>query len=64
MTDAATDWNDHRLCPVCKAPTGQPCRALTGYVTGGQPGFIATELARPHTSRPLGARAERERGSR
>lgn len=59
-----TDWDDYRLCPVCKARTGQACRALTGYVTGGRPGFVATELTRPHSSRPLGARAARESGSR
>ena len=47
------DFDTFRKCPVCGATTGQPCTALSGYVTGGRPAGGITPLARAHTTRPL-----------
>lgn len=44
-------WADFRACPVCKAPTGEPCCALNGRVAGGRPDGIRTPLPRAHVAR-------------
>lgn len=45
------DWSQFRGCPVCKAKSGEPCRAQSGHVRGGQTDGVVTPLQRPHFSR-------------
>lgn len=45
------DWNDYRKCPVCKAPTGEPCCSLSGRIVNGRPDGVRTDLGLPHTLR-------------
>jgi hypothetical protein len=47
----ATDWSAFRMCPVCKAGTGEPCYSLSGRIIGGQPDNMPTVLMDPHRSR-------------
>lgn len=45
------NWDDWRMCPICRAPIGGACFTLSGRVIGGRPDGVRTELPRPHTLR-------------
>jgi hypothetical protein len=47
----ATDWAAWRMCPVCKAPSGEPCYSLSGKIVNGQPDWMPTVLMDPHRTR-------------
>lgn len=50
---AVTDWSMWRLCPVCRAPIGQPCLTRSGRVVGGRVVGPSVRLDRPHAMRRL-----------
>lgn len=52
-----TNWSQWRKCPVCHVATSQPCRSLSGTVTGGRPDGIVTVLDEPHKLRKRRSKA-------
>lgn len=47
------DWSTYRKCSGCLAEIGEPCRSRSGWIVGGRPDGVVTELEQPHVSRPL-----------
>lgn len=37
LPEVVTDWSTYRLCPICRAETGQPCVAAASTVRDGRP---------------------------
>jgi len=46
-----TDWSLYRKCSICDAEIGEPCVSQSGFIVGGQPDRVRTELAAPHKAR-------------
>jgi hypothetical protein len=56
------DWKNYQKCPVCGAPIGEACAAMTcGFVTEAVRITVRDE---PHSTRKLTAAAARAGGDR
>lgn len=49
---AVNRWLAYRVCPVCKAATGDACTALSGLTAAGKT-YVAAELDHAHIARKL-----------